>query len=218
MKYLLGSKGFTTPEIVQACEDLVGKSKSEISFAIINEASTVEMPSKRWIIDECKTILDNFGGNIDFVNLLALSPDEVRERLDAQDAIYVLGGDSDYLMSVYNKTGFDEILQSLEDDKVYVGSSAGSMVVGKRMSSVAYQEIYGEENNYGISQYLNAVDFCFIAHLNNPAFNARTPQLMKKSAQYFDGDTYCLEDTQAIAVDGDHVRYLGGEPLKMSAL
>ncbi|MGI8935211.1 MAG: Type 1 glutamine amidotransferase-like domain-containing protein, partial [Phormidesmis sp.] len=56
--------------------------------------------------------------------------------------IFVNGGSIDYQMYVFKKSGFAKLLPKLLETKVYVGSSAGSMVIGKRVSTEAYHKIY----------------------------------------------------------------------------
>lgn len=46
MKHLLTSSGITTSEIANTLRRVVGKEKSDISFAIINEAHAVELVIK----------------------------------------------------------------------------------------------------------------------------------------------------------------------------
>lgn len=212
MKYLLTSSGLTTRDIMQECIDLVGKKPEDISIGLINEAHAVESGDKRWILNEWNRFVDVFGGEIDLINLLALSPDEVAKRIEDKDVIYVLGGHSEYLMYLFNKTGFSDLLRRMEK-KVYVGSSAGSMVVSTRMSTKAYEVIYGEQSDYGVEKFLGFTDFTFFPHLNSPDFKARTPKMLQECEHFFGADTYCLEDTQAISVDGETVKYIGGKPL-----
>ena len=127
MKLLLTSEGFTTEEIIQKCEELVGKNRKSINIAVINEAyAVVHENNLRWVMDDLNLVRNNFGGNLELVNLLSLGLDVVEERIGANDVIFVVGGHTDYLMSVYVKTGFDKLLPELLKDKVYVGSSAGS--------------------------------------------------------------------------------------------
>src|SRR5690606_37109884 len=102
--------------------------KDQITIGVINEAFAVEEGDKRWVLDNLNSVASNFSNEIDIVDLLALSIEEVEKRLADKDVIFVVGGDTDYLMSVYQKTGFDKLLPKLLETKVYVGSSAGSMV------------------------------------------------------------------------------------------
>ena len=101
MKLLLCSEGFHTPNTVEACVKLVGKPQEQISIGIINEAFAVEEGDKRWVLDNLNSVANNFSGEIDIVDLLALTIEEVEERLSDKDVIFVVGGNSDYLMSVY---------------------------------------------------------------------------------------------------------------------
>lgn len=49
MKLVLCSEGFHTLNTVQACVDLVGKPRDQITFAVINEAYSAEHGDKRWV-------------------------------------------------------------------------------------------------------------------------------------------------------------------------
>src|SRR3989338_10198117 len=138
MKLILCSEGFSTREIIDKCAELVGKPKDSISVAVINEAYAVENNNLRWVLNNLNKAKDNFGGNLELVNLLALDIEIVKKRIQQHDVISVVGGHTDYLMSVFNKSGFSKLLPELLKTKVYVGSSAGSMVLGRRLSADAY--------------------------------------------------------------------------------
>jgi dipeptidase E len=213
MKLLLTSAGFTTDEIVSKCEELVGKSRDSISVAVINESYAVEHEDNlRWVLDDLNGIRDNFGGNLELVNLLALDSEMVKERIEFNDVIFVVGGHTDYLMSVFNKTGFSTLLPELLTTKVYVGSSAGGMVMGKRLSSEAYKKMYKERGTYGITQFLEFVDITVMPHLDSPHFPTRRETLLE-AAKDHSGVIYGLRDDSAIIVDGDKISTIGSESL-----
>jgi len=212
MKFVLCSEGFHTPNTVEACVQLVGKPQDQISVGIINEAYAVEEGDKRWVLDNLNAVANNFSGEIDIINLLALSLKDVEKRLVDVDVIFVVGGDTDYLMSVYQKTGFDILLPKLLETKVYVGSSAGSMVVGKRISAATYKLMYGEDSKWDISQYLGIVDFSVIPHLNSPHFPNRKESLLGAVGN-FEGKVYGLRDDSAVVVDGDNIYTIGSDPV-----
>ncbi|NND64952.1 MAG: type 1 glutamine amidotransferase-like domain-containing protein [Gammaproteobacteria bacterium] len=215
MKLLLTSAGFTTNDIVQACVDLVGKPKDEVSFAVINEAYVAEAGDHRWVIDDLNNVYNNFAGEIELINLVALSTDEVKNRIDRRDVILTLGGHTDYLMKVFNDTGFSEILPELLKSKTYVGSSAGSMVLTNRASSESYQAVYGEEANYGITQYLGFVDACIKPHLESPHFPNNRREKLATICKDLPGTLYALKDDSAILIDGDKISFIGSEPFTM---
>jgi len=212
MKLVLCSEGFHTPNTVETCVKLVGKPQDQITVGIINEAYAVEEGDKRWVLDNLNSVANNFSAEIDIVDLLALSIEEVGKRLANKDVIFVVGGDTDYLMSVYQKTGFDKLLPKLLETKVYVGSSAGSMVVGKRINAAAYKLIYGEDSKWNIDQYVGLVDLSVMPHLDSPHFPNRKESLLEAVGS-FEGKVYGLRDDSAVVIDGDDVSTIGSEPI-----
>jgi dipeptidase E len=213
MKLLLCSEGFYTEEIVKKCEELVGKSRDSINIAVINEAYAVEHDNNlRWVLHNLNLVKDNFGGNLELVNLLALDIETVKERIEQNDVIFVVGGHTDYLMSVFNKTGFAKILPELLKTKVYVGSSAGSMVLGKRLSTKAFEKMYDEHGVYGISSYLELVDISIMPHLDSTEFPNRKETLMEV-AKDNSGAIYGLRDDSAVVVVDGEISTIGSKPL-----
>jgi len=212
MRLVLCSEGFHTSNTVEECVKLVGKPQNQITVGIINEAYAAEKGDKRWLLDNLNSVSNNFSCEVDIVNLLALSIQEVEERLSDKDVIFVIGGDTDYLMSVYKKTGFDKLLPKLLDKSVYVGSSAGSMVMGNRISAAAYKLIYGEDSKYDIDDYLSLVDLSVMPHLDSLDFPNRKESLLE-AVSSFEGKVYGLRDDSAVVVDGDNIYTIGSEPI-----
>jgi dipeptidase E len=217
MKLVLCSEGFHTPNTVQACVELCGKPQNEITIAIINEAYAVEHGDKRWVLDNLNDVAENFPAEIDIINLLALSIEDVTRRVAAKDVIFVVGGNTDYQMHVFEKSGFAKLLPKLLESKVYVGSSAGSMVVGKRVSSAAYHEVYGEDDNFGITEYLGLVDLAIKPHMYSPYFPNNKPEVLEKVAAGMDFPVFGLQDDSAIVINGDEQKFIGSEPYKVKS-
>ncbi len=215
MKLVLCSEGFSTPNTVQACVDLVGKSQDKIRVAIINEAYAVEEGDKYWVLDNLNSVAANFKGGIDIVNLLALPLAKVEESIRKCDVIFVVGGNTDYLMHVFKKTGFDQLLPKLLETKVYVGSSAGSMVIGRRVSTEAYTTIYEEPGDWGVDDYLGLVDLAIKPHLNSTNFPNNRAEILERVCKGVDFPVYALEDDSAIVVDGDNQHIIGSDPIKI---
>ncbi len=213
MKLLLCSEGFNTEELVKKCEELVGKPREDINIAVINEAYAVEHDNNlRWVVNNLSLVEKNFGGKLELVNLLALSLENVKKRIELHDVIFVVGGHTDYLMSVFNKTGFSKLLPKLLNSKVYVGSSAGSMVMGERLSSKAYKIIYGERGDYGVSKYLELVNLSIIPHLDSSKHPERK-EMLTELAKKHEGKIYGLCDDSAVVVDNNKLSTIGSPPV-----
>ena len=215
MKFLLTSQGFTTKSIVQACENLLQKPAKEISIAIINEAHAVQLGDKRWNVDEIGRIASSLGGELDIVDLLALDKEQIFQRVANKDVIFVVGGDTDYLRSVYSKSGFDEILALLPEENVYVGSSAGSMVLGVRLPIEARGVLFDDQEIFGINKYLELFDFSIVPHMDGDAFFNCRRDIVMEHLSTFEPLTFCLRDDQALVIDGKEISFIGGNPLTL---
>ncbi|MEK7571821.1 MAG: Type 1 glutamine amidotransferase-like domain-containing protein [Patescibacteria group bacterium] len=212
MKLILASEGFYTEEIVAKCEELVGKPRHSINIAIINEGYAVQSDNLRWVLVNLNDVVKNFGGKLELVNLLALDKETVKERIEEADVLFVVGGDADYLMTLFNKTGFTQLLPELLQKKVYVGSSAGSMVMGKRLPTNISEKLYHLEAAYTVEKYMELVDFSFVAHLNSQSKD-RQAKLIEATKDKKNLTVYGLHDDSAIVIDGGSMTVIGSKPL-----
>jgi len=219
MKAILSSTGITTPELAKTLSGLVDKPLEQTNIAVINEAAAVEPGDKRWSFDEMQNLSRIAGGEIDVINLLALDIQTVEERMGFADVIYVVGGMTDYLMTVFERTGFGELLKSgLLDEKVYVGASAGAMVFGRRITTDGYKEVYRNgEQDFGVNEYLAFVDLAIFPHLDSPEFIRNRAKIIDKATIDFGYPVYAIKDTQAVVVNGDEISFVGGDALRLGA-
>lgn len=215
MKLVLCSEGFHTANTVKACVELCGKTQDKISLAIINEAYAVEIGDKRWVLDNLNDAAKNFSAEVDIINLLALPIKDIVARISSKDVMFVVGGNTDYLMHVFNRSGFTKLLPELLKSKVYVGSSAGSMVMGKRVFGEAYHRIYGERDDYGVTEYMGLVNLAIKPHMNSRSFPNNKPTILEEVASNMGFPVYGLEDDSAIVVNGDQQTFIGTEPYKV---
>ncbi len=82
-----------------------------------------EDDDKSWMDEEYKTILD-LGINEPNIIEYKIGNDI---NIDDFDIIYMMGGNTFYLLDVIRKTGFDKIIVDfINKGKIYIGSSAGS--------------------------------------------------------------------------------------------
>jgi peptidase E len=217
MKLLLTSGGLSTEQIKHELVRLVGKPLSEISAAIINDGHHVEAGDKRWAIDEVANVAKTVGGAIDLISLFALSIEEIVSRISQKDVLYIMGGHTDYLMSHIESSDLAHKLPLLLEDIVYVGSSAGSMIMCNRVTTDSYQKMYGEEGTYGVENYLQLIDIAIKPHLDSPDFLNNRRELLEGIAHDYHATLIALRDDQAIVVEGSiakpQISFIGGEPL-----
>ena len=105
-----------------------------------------EDDDKTWMDEEYKTILD-LGINESNITEHKIGNDI---NIDGFDIIYMMGGNTFYLLDIIRKTGFDKIIANfINKGKIYIGSSAGSEILGNSIDvALGY-----DDNN------VNMVDF-----------------------------------------------------------
>lgn len=196
MKLLLASCGLANEEIIAALEEMVGKPRKNINVAIINEAIKAEPGDMRWFAEELTRLSSIIGGNLEFIDLQAHDLDYIKNRIDLADMIFCFGGNTDYLATVFEKTGFAKILPEILAEKVWVGSSAGSCVLCHKESEEIQQALYKEKRE--ADHYMDIVPIIFLPHLHG-FFKFDQPEVIRAS-EATDLPVYALSDDCALKV------------------
>ncbi len=215
MKYLLTSGGITNTSIHKALEELLGKPIAESSALYIPTAlyANPNGPSMaaRLIRGETNTAPFPAG----FISLCALGwkslglleltalPSIDKERwvplVQETDALLVEGGDALYLCYWMQQSGLADLLPSLRRETVYVGLSAGSMVMAPSIG----KEFVGWKPPAGDDSTLGLVDFALAPHLDYPTFPENSLANLEKWAADMPMPAYAIDDQTAIkVVDG----------------
>jgi dipeptidase E len=113
------------------------------------------------------------------------------------DVLLVNGGDALYLSHWMRESGLAELLPSLPD-LVYVGFSAGSMVLTPRIGD----HFVGWKPSTGGDSALGLVDFSVFPHLDHPACPDNTTAEAERWAAGIGGPAYAIDDQTAIKVVG----------------
>lgn len=94
--------------------------------------------------------------------------------LNECDAIYTSGGNCFYLLSLMKKTGFDVFLKNwIEQNKIYIGSSAGSCIMGTSLEP--YKTLDDPQLAPDLESYdaLSIVDYVIIPHFGREKYTQR---------------------------------------------
>ena len=159
-------------------EDLKNKKVLYITTAIDGEP----LDNREWVEEEYKTILDLGISECNIIEYKIGNDINVNDF----DIIYMMGGNTIYLLDMVRKYNFDkEIISFLNNDKIYIGSSAGSQILG---TTIKLCSIY--ENNF-----VNMTDFTAMGIVDKevvPHANKKE-ELIKKSNRddlilLYDGD------------------------------
>ena len=187
---------------------MLGKPIAECNALCITTASyghPMVSPVKAWEFisgQETETPMVELGWNsVGILELTAL-PSIEKERWVAwvheADVLLVNGGDTMYLCYWMQQSGLAELLPTL-DDLVWVGLSAGSMVMAPRIG----QEFVNWTPPSGGDETLGLVDFAIFPHLGHEMLPDNTLANAEKWAAKLAGPGYAMDDETAIkVVDG----------------
>ncbi len=201
MKLLLTSQGITNKSLQDKFIEIVGKDPSEMSVAYIPTAiNTSSNPNKRWVIDSLRKLDDMKIANIDIVDISAISKDIWLPGIERADVIYVEGGDPMYLKEQFMNTDLINLLSTSNSEKVYVGCSAGSNILGEIIIKSTKDEIgYKTEKGLGI------LNFSIRPHFLRGDRGQFSEEFIQELAEKLNTTIYAIDDNSAIAIEDGNI-------------
>ena len=202
MKLLLTSAGIANSSIAKALFEMVGKKGEDTSLVFIPTASNVEMGDKNWLIDDLVSLQKLNLKTIEIADISAVPQDIWEPKFEAADVLFFEGGNTFYLMEWMNRSDLISVLPKYLETKVYVGVSAGSMVVCKDLALRQSQTLYDEdlEKTENIAG-LNLVDFYVLPHLNSNYFTKLREETIRQATSGMSETVYALDDQSAVKID-----------------
>lgn len=206
MRLLLTSGGITNPSIHNTLVDLLGKPVEECSALLIPTAiyaHPMAGPFTAW-----QAISGKFMGSLSSLDWKSLGVLELTALPSLQeelwlpllqkiDALLVEGGDALYLAYWMQQSGVAKLLPSL--DAVYVGLSAGSMVMTPRIG----QHFVNWTPSTGDDKTLGLVDFTIFPHLDHEMMPHNTLADAERWVAGMQRPGYAIDDQTALkVVDG----------------
>jgi len=211
VRFLLTSAGISNPSIHHALVELLGKPIAESNALCIPTAiyATPDGAGAAWrlINGRAASPLCELGwkslGVLELTALPSLKEEHWVPRLQEMDALLVGGGDCLYLCYWMRQSGLADLLPSLRRETVYVGVSAGSMVVtptARRTLAVNWGDTYDSLNpSAGGDRALGMVDLSLLPHLDgaNPENSLAN---LERVAATMPAPAYAIDDETAIKV------------------
>ena len=222
MRLLLTSGGIKNPSIENALFELLGAPISECDALAIPTAAYGHPnvhPVDAWAFISGNLPMTAMGwksmGVLELTALPSMDRGKWESWVRKADVFLVDGGDPLYLCYWMRQSGMADLMATF-DDKVYVGVSAGSMVMTPRIG----QDFVHWKPPSGSDEALGVVDFSIFPHIDNPELPSNTMAAAEAWAAGLGNPAYAMDDETAIkVVDGvvDVVsegrwKFLGGQP------
>jgi dipeptidase E len=204
MRFLLTSAGIKNASIRDALVDLLGKPIAESSALCIPTAAyghPMVGPGGPWRFISGQSAQPMCGLGWKSLGVLELTalPSIDEERwvpwVRETDVLLANGGDALYLCHWMRQSGLADLLPSLHET-VYVGFSAGSMVMTPRLGEdfVQWKPPTGGDSTLGV------VDFSIFPHLDHEDLPENTLADAERWAAGIPNPAYAIDDETAIKV------------------
>jgi dipeptidase E len=203
MKLLLTSAGISNARIHNALVELLGKPVAEASALFIPTA-IYALPNGAGISRKviCGLIGSPFCdmgwkslGILELTALPSIKQEIWVSMLKQTDALLVGGGDCQYLCYWMQQSGLADLLPSLLRRMVYVGLSAGSMIMTRFGTTYGHHTLPPETK-----KSLGLVDFALHPHLDYELFPENSLANLEKLAATIPVPSYAIDDETAIKV------------------
>lgn len=191
MPIVLSSCGIIEPQFKNKVMALFDKPAGSLRLLYITTALDGESGDTSWADAEYESIL-----------ALGILEENIREykigeetiNLADFDVIYVLGGNTFYLMDKIREFGFDkQIKDAISKGIPYIGSSAGSIVLGTTLKPA---EIFGDLPTSANQDYkgLGIIDGAIIPHMN------KRKEKYEAWLKTWEGESYILYDGDGVII------------------
>ena len=203
MKLLLTSAGISNASIHNALIELLGKPIAEAS-ALFVPTAIYAIPGGSDIVRKviCGTVGDPFCdlgwkslGVLELTALSSIKQELWVPMLLETDALLVGGGDCQYLCYWMRQSGLTDLLPLLLRKTVYVGLSAGSMILTRFGTTYNNHTLPAESD-----KSLGLVDFALHPHLDHEWFPENSLVKLEKLAATLPVPSYAIDDQTAIKV------------------
>jgi dipeptidase E len=220
VKLLLTSGGIKNPSIRNALVELLGKPIDQASALCIPTAIYAfpggSASAWRLIAGRAASPLCEVGwkslGVLELTALPSLDRELWVPVVQEIDALLVGGGDPLFLCHWMEESGLADLFPSLTET-VYVGVSAGSLVMGHL---VGEEFVYGNPPTGG-DRGLGVVGFSMFPHLDHPAMPDHAMAKAERWAARLPVPGYAIDDKTAIKVVGDTVEVVSEGHWKLFA-
>ena len=204
MKLILGSD---LSFLLKYGYSLTGISKDQMKIGYVITASKGYLNSN-YIKNFEKQIKEN-GYSFEEFDIEDKTQEEFREFFKDKNVIHLEGGNTFYLLKAIRRTGFDSVLlELLNEGRVYVGTSAGSSVMGPTIGFSSHVPTNTSDEDL---KGLGWVPFLIKSHYKNDQ-----AEEYRKTMQTIKYPVRVLRDGQGILAEDGRYTFVGdGEEVKL---
>lgn len=164
-----------------------------------------------WMNEEIAAV-ESRGFNVTRIDLAGLSPDTVAQAFSDCGSIWVGGGNTYLLLQEVRRSGFDDVVAKMIAEGVpYVGTSAGSLILGPNLESIRFAEEH-PDLDLELTSFdgLDVFPLLPFVHFDNPMFRDIYRKILADALEN-DVAFVTLRDSQFVFVEGDSWRIISAD-------
>jgi dipeptidase E len=182
--------------------------KTDLKGKTVTFIPTAANPEKiKFFVDSDKKALQKLGFIIDELDISCSDKRTIRRKIEANEFIFISGGNTFYLLQEMIKSeSYNIILNVVESGKIYIGSSAGSIVTSQDIKYIERMDSPKKAPELKQTKGLSLIDFYPLPHYNNAPFKKITEKIYEEYKDKI--DIKPISNNQLIVVEGGSQRML----------
>lgn len=182
---------------------LLPDSPNKLKLAFVLTAAN-PYKNKEWLYFDRNKLVD-MGFNVKDIDIEGKTENILRKELLGVDILFVSGGNTFYLLEKARNSGFDKIAKEfINDGKVYIGSSAGSVFVCPTIEFVKGMDNPEIAPSLKTYEGLNEINFLVLPHRGDAEYKKYYNNTLKKW-KGLGYEVKTLTNNEALIVEGDKV-------------
>lgn len=158
-------------------------------------------------VGAARKALEKMGMFVDELDISTASSEEIIAKLHVNDFIYVTGGNTFFLLQELKNSGADKLIrEEVLSGKVYVGESAGAIILSPHVGYVTEMDSLKHTPELQDFSALELVDFYTVPHYKNYPFVGITKKIV--SLYQHKLPLYPISNTQAIYVEKEEIKVI----------
>lgn len=170
MKFILTSNSY---QVTKSWTKEFGIKPTQLKVAFIDTAADIYNKAEAdWLIADRDALTDQ-GFTVTDYSLVNKTKENLIKDLQEFDVFFVSGGNTFYLLEHSNKSGFTELIkENYFQDKIYVGSSAGSVLLSNNIETIKFLD---DPNKASLDNYqaIGILNFTIFPHWGSEYFKER---------------------------------------------
>jgi dipeptidase E len=144
-------------------------------------------PERPWIDADRKALVE-LGYSVKDIDLKGVTTESLEKALASHDIIFVAGGNTTYLVQQSHVSGFADLVRGLlKQGKLYIGSSAGSILAGPTVEPFLAEDLAELPKDFVLTKptCLRLVDYVVLPHDQVEQFAAEHDKIVHEFGELF---------------------------------